>query len=778
MNRGKRNNVGWLLDLYPQRDDIILWFIMESGERRRIVDRFEPSFYVRGLTARNADDFQHNVASLPGLTWIGMAEKRDFWTDCLCTVSEIRITDMDRYKTSLHRLFRLHPDLAYYNCDIVPEIHYGYERGIFPTAKCEITTDGDRLVACRVLDDPYDTNLPMPPLRIAELQVKGQRLSGRKPHLESLSLIADGRELVWDECAPREMLRSLSEALRENDPDLIWTHGGDTVVLPALFDLAARAGMTLWLDREPGIRREMILDGRSYMSYGRVLYQAPDYPLYGRWHVDARNSFWSTETGLEGLVEVARLSKIPVQRAARRSIGTGISSIQLDLAYRQGYLIPWKKSQPEAWKSAATLLKADRGGLVYQPLTGVYEDVIELDFVSMYPTIMVRCNVSPETVNCTCCEPQSIVPQIEYSICRRRAGLTSVALGPIIAKRKQYKAIVRELAARAKSDPEAAERRTHCDRCQGAIKWLLVCCFGYLGYRNARFGRIEAHEATCAFSREKLIEAKEVCEAQGFDVLHAIVDCFWLRRAAQTNDDQIAALCREIETVTGLDIAVEGRYRWIVFLPSRRDSESPVPNRYFGCFHDGKLKYRGIEVRRHDQVPFAQKVQEQILELLRGAENVAAIRAMKDELFAIYREAEAALRTREVDMENLILRRATSMEAEEYRGNNMTAVAARQARRAGLPLHAGEAVKFVVINAKDRDPDSRLRLVALLRPEDAYDVAFYQEQVRRAAATVLEPFFGAGVLDPIPVPNGAAKSRRASKPCINATQGELFGGFA
>ena len=55
----------------------------------------------------------------------------------------------------------------------------------------------------------------------------------------------------------------------------------------------------------------------------------------------------------------------------------------------------------------------------------------------------------------------------------------------------------------------------------------------------------------------------------------------------------------------------------------------------------------------------------------------------------------------------------------------MTAVAARQARRAGLPLHAGEALNFLVLNSKDRDPDSRLRLVPLLRPEDAYDADFY-----------------------------------------------------
>ncbi|MGH7743442.1 MAG: hypothetical protein ACREQ5_01280 [Candidatus Dormibacteria bacterium] len=35
-----------------------------------------------------------------------------------------------------------------------------------------------------------------------------------------------------------------------------------------------------------------------------------------------------------------------------------------------------------------------------------------------------------------------------------------------------------------------------------SLKWLLVCCFGYAGYKNARFGKIEAHEAINAVARD------------------------------------------------------------------------------------------------------------------------------------------------------------------------------------------------------------------------------------------------------------------------------------
>ena len=54
-------------------------------------------------------------------------------------------------------------------------------------------------------------------------------------------------------------------------------------------------------------------------------------------------------------------------------------------------------------------------------------------------------------------------------------------------------------------------------------------CFGYLGFKNARFGKIEAHECVNAWGREVLLRAKEAVEARGYHVLHALVDCLWVQ---------------------------------------------------------------------------------------------------------------------------------------------------------------------------------------------------------------------------------------------------------
>jgi DNA polymerase-2 len=240
------------------------------------------------------------------------------------------------------------------------------------------------------------------------------------------------------------VLETLNGFLTRYDPDLLFTDHGDTAILPQLLALARRHGVTLALDREPMlITRRIVTEGRSFFTYGRMLYHPPDYSLYGRWHIDRAHSFVYRETGLAGLVELARLARLPVQRVARASIGTILTAMPLDLAVRRRLLIPWRKGEPERWKTAALLLQVDKGGLVFQPPVGVFAGVAELDYASMYPTIMVRHNVSAETLFCQCCDNRA-VPEAGYVICTRRRGLIPTLLAPLLARRAYYKTQLRQ----------------------------------------------------------------------------------------------------------------------------------------------------------------------------------------------------------------------------------------------------------------------------------------------------------------------------------------------
>ena len=102
--------------------------------------------------------------------------------------------------------------------------------------------------------------------------------------------------------------------------------------------------------------------------------------------------------GLTGAIEQARVTGLPVQEIARRSPGAGIAAMQTLTALRRGILVPDQQQKGEVFKTYDQLFVADRGGLVYEPLLGMDPNVAIIDFISMYPSIMVKYNISPETV--------------------------------------------------------------------------------------------------------------------------------------------------------------------------------------------------------------------------------------------------------------------------------------------------------------------------------------------------------------------------------------------
>jgi len=123
------------------------------------------------------------------------------------------------------------------------------------------------------------------------------------------------------------------------------------------------------------------------------------------------------------------------------------------------------------------------------------------------------------------------------------------------------------------------------------LKWMLVTCFGYTGYRNAKFGQIQVHERITGISRELLMQIKELAEDMGFKVLQGIVDCLWVI------GEPISGYKEAVERETGILTEVDS-YDWITFLP--RANGSGAYNRYFGRLDTGKMKIRGVMARKGD----------------------------------------------------------------------------------------------------------------------------------------------------------------------------------
>ena len=80
------------------------------------------------------------------------------------------------------------------------------------------------------------------------------------------------------------------------------------------------------------------------------------------------------------------------------------------------------------------------GGLIFEPVVGVHENIAEFDFASLYPSIMMKRNVSGETVNRDCCpNSKNTIEELGYHICEKRRGIVSQALELPLSKRAKYK---------------------------------------------------------------------------------------------------------------------------------------------------------------------------------------------------------------------------------------------------------------------------------------------------------------------------------------------------
>ena len=731
---------GWIFDVYPTSGGMVVWIVDETGGSHRLLDPFAPSFYAAGPVKelrRLAADLSKVRLAEP----VGMTRRQEFWTGEPRDVLEFVLRNPEQQPALLRQLATPRPGIVLYDCDLAPSLTYCHTRGIFPLAKVTVRGMADDRwqfdnskfeirnlqLQYKVEGSAWDLEYPEPPLTVMALTCQGDERGRGAPlgRLRSITIACEGDETTIEEGDPESLLRELNTLIRRFDPHAIVTDWGDAFLIPALLALARRVRIPLELDRDM-VHRRIRSAGRSYFSYGRVVYQAPAYPLFGRWHLDSRNSFILTETRLAGLLELSRLSKVPVQKMARTSPGSAISMMQLDRALADGILVPWKKGEPERWKTAWDLLVSDKGGLVYQPITGLYENVAEIDFASMYPAMMVRHNISPETVDCACC-PDNAAPEIGYSTCRRREGLVTKTLRPILARRQELKRL------RNAATGPARERYDHR---QTALKWILVTCFGYLGYKNARFGRIEAHETVTAYGREKLLTAMHLAEERGFRILHAIVDAMWLAKPDLT-EAEVLRLCRAIRDATGIEINLEGIYKWVSFLPSRVDGSVSVANRYLGAFRGGAQKLRGIDLRRSDTPALVAEAQQRMVDVLAEADDLAGFAARIPRVLEVLVEYAWRLREGQVRLEELTIKRTVSKEACEYKTNSQVGLASRQMAACGAAVHPGERVRYVVSDAHAGDVEGRVRVSPLLTPDTPYDTEQYLELLCRAAETLL-----------------------------------------
>jgi DNA polymerase-2 len=523
------------------------------------------------------------------------------------------------------------------------------------------------------------------------------------------------------------MLLALQSELERIDPDVIVTRGGDDHLFRYLSLRAKVNDVELVFSRTGSALNVVDKDPNIFWQYNQIVYRSGNQVMFdGRFHIDRRESLYYSPSGMEGVIEGCRLAFSRPQRVARMSIGSVNAAVQYYAAHQMDILIPPVKRNPEYLKSVNELATIDRGGLIFQPRPDIYENVAEVDFASMYPTLMVTRNISPETI-CTRTQcPYNYrycvdIPGLSYRICNRKRGIVSKSLEVVVHKRNKFK----ELILQGTDTKKYALK-------QNTLKGVLVSCFGYLGFKNAKFGRVEAHTAVCAFAREVLLRTQEIGEELGLDTVHGIIDSLWVSSKDEMSYEKLKEFCERVTESVDIAMSLKGVYKWLV-VPSSRLHPSIAPlNRYFGVYRNGGIKTRGIETRRRDTCFYVGDCQKEMLKVLARADTKSEFIEMIPETYAVCQDFVERLMEGDVDLRDLVLHSRLTRNPDEYRATSRAAIVAKQLVKAGKELHAGQRVKYVMVDSDSPSPFRRVKALELFDETTKYDPQAYATLCERA----------------------------------------------
>lgn len=156
------------------------------------------------------------------------------------------------------------------------------------------------------------------------------------------------------------------------------------------------------------------------------------------------------------------------------------------------------------------------GGAVLVPEKGLVEDVIILDYKSLYPTIMMAHNLCYSTVLVRPDSPgESQLGEREIITSPSGGRFVSAQVSPGIMP-----AILRELleqrtATKRLMKKAGDEERLFLDAKQYAMKILLNSFYGYSGYARARLYSLALANAVTSFGRENILRTKKIIDDIG-----------------------------------------------------------------------------------------------------------------------------------------------------------------------------------------------------------------------------------------------------------------------
>ncbi len=647
---------GWIFDISFEYDGLNLW-VKEGDTVKKYHKEYKNSYFLCLPKGFDSSGLMDEAEALK-------TAKKDTFRTIYGEFQGWKIYSDKKFALELEKKTRYNAD--FYNLDVRTEQKYLAE---------------NNLSFCKNLNEETFSASIKSPLLEMTVAAAGKPHSDKEMKEISIECRGHREKESGDDL---HLTKFLISAVLEYDPDVILLDNADGW-MQKICSIARENQIFNSLSRTGNFRP---LKSRSYFSYGKMEYKPSAMIPSGRIIIDSAQNFMYRQGGLSGVFLASRLTGISPNLTARFTPGTVVSNYEVFEALKKNICVPFRKSDAEMIRNSDEVRIDYRGGLILQPKPAVYECVSQLDFTSFYPSIIVKYNLSPETMQN-----------------KDAAGFLPSVIGPLLDFRIKIK--------------EAKKTDSSVAGMDAMLKWMLVTCFGYTGYKNAKFGRIELHEKITTIATEILSDVCKISEFFGFLVLHGIVDCVFVQGKQGIDTKPL-----ECAIVEKYKIPVETEcYDWICFLPQKDGSGSYTG--YYGRLCSGKIKIRGICARRKDMPLYVKKMQNEMLDLISTAKTKEEILLLKDEIREIYNSYyESVPNAAPADF---LIRK--QMGRCEYSKNCISASVIEMYKNSGAKISAGMDANFVVRDAARHivDPEWNIRGI---------DVSYYRKLLDKAAEEI------------------------------------------
>jgi len=418
------------------------------------------------------------------------------------------------------------------------------------------------------------------------------------------------------------------------------------------------------------------------------------------------------------MLELSRITGLIPFDASRLTYGQLTENYLIREAYNRNILTRNRPSQQK--RSKRDREQAYQGGFVYTPEEGLYESVAVFDFRSLYPTVMVAHNISPDTLNQEACEDRFELDEFDYNFCQDEQGFFPELVEDLVSSRYELKKEMKEY------DEDSQKYKGIYNR-QQAQKILANSFYGYLGYSGARWYSRESAEATTYLGREYIKDSIEIAEEMGFEMVYGDTDSVMLRKEnLEENMDEFLEKVNS-ELPEFMELEFEGLFKRGFF--TSKESGEGAKKKYALIDGEGSMKITGFEQVRRDWSPIAKNTQEKVLRKVLEDDVDSAVEIVQDTI--------EALRSGEIDVEELKIYTTLTKPPEEYGNTAPHVEAAKKAKKRGDTIEPETTVDYVIT----RSGKSISQQAELTKYAENYDADYYiDNQVIPVAMRVLKVF--------------------------------------